>query len=106
MKIAEKLELLSETDNIYIRIVTDHGMITDFVIAQVSEFGEEKCQVVRYDTAHGYAHKDCLYLSEKVKELLPDRPFDELFEMCVREVKSEWKNYRSQYMRNRWGTRL
>ncbi len=104
MKIVEKFEPLSETDGIYTKLVIDHGMVIDFVVAQISEFGEQKFQVVRYDTAHGYAHKDCLYLSGMVKELLPDRPFDDLYGMCIKEIKSEWRNYQSQYLRNHWGT--
>lgn len=103
MKVVERFIDLGERDGIHTKLVIDHGVVIDFVVVQISEISGEAHQLVRYDCSHGYVHKDCLYARDGRKEELPDRPFDELYEMCVREVKSEWKNYRSQYLRNRWG---
>lgn len=100
MKVVETTERLSDEDVLYTKIELSHGMVLRFTVVQISQIGERGYQVVRYDCAHRYAHKDCLYETKNRKEELPDRPLDELFNEAREDIKREWKNYRSQFMRN------
>jgi len=101
MKIVETSDKLSDEDEVFVRMELSHGMTSSFTVIQISEINGQRCQVVRYDCAHGYAHKDCLYDLSNKKEELPDRPLDELCNEAREDIKREWKNYRSQFMRNR-----
>jgi len=101
MKLVETTERLGDEDVLYTKMELSHGALLSFTVVQISQMGEERYQIVRYDCAHGYAHKDCLYEPARRKEELPDRPLDELCNGAREEIKREWKNYRSRFMRNR-----
>jgi hypothetical protein len=105
MRIVETSDKLSDEDEIFIRMELSHGMIMGFAVVQVSEINGAEHQIVRYDCSHGYAHKDCLYEARNRKEELPDKPLDELCNEAIGEIRREWKNYRSRFMRNRLARR-
>ncbi|MBN2517299.1 MAG: hypothetical protein JXB14_00480 [Candidatus Altiarchaeota archaeon] len=100
MKIAQKTEILSETDTIYREFKVERGVIMGFVVVQIAFIDGERHQIVRYDCSHGYAHKDCLYERKARKEELPDRPLDELYKMAKEEIRGNWKHWKSLYIKN------
>ena len=57
--------------------------------------------MIRFDCEHGFAHKDIMYEKKPRKEKLPDLSFKELANMAIDEIEQNWKQYKSQYMRNR-----
>ena len=58
--------------------------------------------VVRYDTAHGYAHRDQMFRDhEPIKTRLGDRlSLDEALQIADDDVQRHWRTYRRQFMRN------
>jgi|GEM_PF-866802 len=100
MKIITDVRPLSRSDSVYTKLTVDHGVIVEFAVVQIADINGQTHQIVRYDCSHGYAHKDCLYTRAQRKERLPERPFDELFRMAIKEVEKEWQRNKSLYMRN------
>lgn len=56
--------------------------------------------VVRYDTAHGFAHKDFLHYrgdAEKIPLLLES--FNQALTEAERDLRENWEFYRSRFLR-------
>ena len=64
--------------------------------------GERRVPVVRYDTAHGYAHRDQMFRDrEPIKTRIGDRlTLDEALQFADEDVRLRWQTYRRQFMRN------
>ncbi|MFH1200675.1 MAG: hypothetical protein V1708_06420 [Candidatus Micrarchaeota archaeon] len=73
----------------------DRGL-QDFIIVYFVEEGGKRKEIVRYDCAHGFAHRDLPSLSEKDKrrkKRMPDLPLKQQFIMARDDVLSNWKKY-------------
>jgi hypothetical protein len=101
MKVIEKTDALDEHDFLHTKFIVDHGNIIGFAVIQIALIKGDKHQIVRYDCSHGYAHKDCSYEKAMRKEALPNRPLDELFNMAKEEIRLNWQNWKSEYLRNK-----
>lgn len=101
MKKIEKIDLLSEQDLIYSTLAVERGKIIGFAVIQIAIIDEQRHQIARYDCAHGYAHKDCLYEKRLRKEILPMRPLNELFKTAKEEIRVKWQNWKGEYIRNK-----
>jgi hypothetical protein len=64
--------------------------------------GEQRIPVLRYDTAHGYAHRDQMFRRrEPIKTRLDDRlSLDEALQFADNDVRHRWRIYRRQFMRD------
>ncbi|MFH1259033.1 MAG: hypothetical protein ABII74_04355 [Elusimicrobiota bacterium] len=74
--------------------------IIEFVV-QLEIFIENKWHpVVRYDTRHGFAHKDIVHASgNMVKIPLPVEDFNEALTFAEEELKVEWTIFRTNYFK-------
>ena len=76
---------------IYVRRTTRRGELSDFAVVLI--YGGE-C-IVRYDTAHGFAHKDVL---GKRSALIEKQSFDllstwEAFEYALNDLAENFRDY-------------
>ena len=56
--------------------------------------------VVRYDTAHGFAHRDRLYADgSSEKSPLPIEDYRQALNYAEAEVKEHWQVYQAQYLK-------
>ena len=56
--------------------------------------------IVRYDTAHGFPHKDVLHPDgTQTKEIFPGYSNAEVLTMGQRDIRRNWKRYRRNYER-------
>ncbi len=54
--------------------------------------------VIRFDTAHGFAHRDRMYPNGEVKKVpLPYWDYNEALTFAERDIKSNWETYREQF---------
>jgi hypothetical protein len=56
--------------------------------------------IVRYDTAHGFAHKDIIYANgtkEKIPLYISD--FKEALTFSDKDLKANWQIYREQFLK-------
>jgi hypothetical protein len=74
-----------------IRMETLLGKIVDFAVVLVFE---EEC-ITRYDSSHGYVHRDILGRREGLikKESNPNMTFGEGFSHALNDISSHYREY-------------
>jgi len=77
---------------------TDKGKVIGFTV-QLEVLVEEQWQVViRYDSAHGFAHIDRYYFNgRKIKTEL-DLKFGEALVLADEDIKENWKKYQKTFL--------
>ncbi|MCL4823212.1 MAG: hypothetical protein KJZ57_03235 [Anaerolineales bacterium] len=85
-------------DNIALRVEFDseRGRIIHFVAQLECQFDDDETwiAVVRYDTAHGYAHRDTMHphqREEKTRMTMQD--YNEAFTMAVNDIVGRRREY-------------
>ena len=59
--------------------------------------------IVRYDSAHGFFHKDILYRDgTKEKRALNYVDLDSAFKYAVDDLRSNWESYLDRYNTQKW----
>lgn len=54
--------------------------------------------IVRYDTAHGFAHRDVMHLrAEEMKTAMSEADYAAALTAAERDLKANWKKYREQF---------
>jgi hypothetical protein len=98
----EYLNELADGARLRARFRRDRGEITEFVVQLEAWFNEEWCAVIRYDSAHGQAHKDVLdrWGREIEKQWLPGTNNDALTAGTA-DIKQNWKQYIAQFMEDK-----
>ena len=78
----------------------DRGEITRFVVQYETLVAGEWRPVVRYDTAHNFAHKDILSPSGEVeKKIAVSYGYNEAFTNAEIDIKLNWHRYKEEYLR-------
>ena len=92
--------MLSDKDRKRHEHIIDRGKVRGFVI-QYEFFTKNKwIPVVRYDTAHGYAHKDLINPNgSKEKILLGKVDLNEALSLADKDISENWERYRDRYLR-------
>jgi hypothetical protein len=85
-----------------VRIWIEFGRVRRFVVQYETTIDERRVPVVRFDTAHGHAHRDQMFQDrEPIKTPLGDYlSLDEALQIADDDVQRHWQTYRSQFMRN------
>lgn len=75
------------------------GKVISFVVQLEVFDGKKWREVVRYDSAHGYAHKD-RYFSDgrKVKKIL-NLNFNEALTFADEDINENWKSYKNTFIK-------
>ena len=92
---------LSEEDRVEIMIEKEGGKVTDFVVNYVATIAGRDHSVVRYDTNHGFPHKDTLRRDGTLerKEKLPMVDLHWLTDSAIDDLKENWRAYRRRFVR-------
>lgn len=76
--------------------------IVEFAVQYEAQFEGQWHPIVRYDTAHGFAHRDLMRPDGRVdKEPLPWQTYSVALTMATQELKSRWRDYRQRYEEER-----
>jgi len=76
------------------------GKIVKFVVQYEALIVGEWRPMVRYDTSHGFAHKDIIhYKGEEDKQPLYFQDFKMALTFAIQDLKTSWKWYRMAYER-------
>jgi len=74
--------------------------IIKFVVQMELLIGNKWHPVIRYDTSHGFAHKDIVHPSGEVDKLpMAVQDFNDALTLAEEELRIEWKFFRMQYLR-------
>ncbi|MDZ7699083.1 MAG: hypothetical protein U5R49_19850 [Deltaproteobacteria bacterium] len=99
MKRKEYVYILSDTDRKRHIHTRDGKKITDFMVQYEVLIQGKWLPVVRYDTAHGYAHKDIINPDgSKQKVILGEYGYEEALTIADLDVNQNWQAYKSRYM--------
>ncbi len=100
MRVVEYVLLLGFDGRRRVRHTRIGGNITEFMVQYEIFVEGEWHEVVRYDTSHGYAHKDLIHADgrkEKIKLFFKD------LNICLtyaeNDLRANWKNYRERYLK-------
>jgi len=93
LTLSEELE-----DRLRISAQKEKSKVIKFVVQYEAFIGEKWKPIVRYDTSHGFSHKDIIHWnSEIVKQPLYFQDFNIAFTFAIQDLKTSWKWYRMAY---------
>lgn len=93
----------SAQDWLRVRIRLRSGQVRRFMVQYETTLAGMRLPVVRYDTAHGAAHRDLMNRrSEEVaKDFLSDTlPLSEALAHALRDLRERWPRYREVFLRD------
>ncbi len=86
------------TDRLRVSAQKEKGDIVEFVVQYEALISEKWQPVVRYDTAHGFAHKDIIKpKGETIKQPLYFETYNIAFTFATLDLKANWKQYRDTF---------
>jgi hypothetical protein len=94
--------LLSEDfeDRLRVTALKRRGKIAKFVVQYEALIKDRWRPIVRYDTSHGFAHKDIIHWNgEEEKQPLYFGDLNAAFTFAIQDLKTSWKWYRIAYGR-------
>ena len=98
MRTVEFRRLFDDQNAARVRFETERNRVLGFMVQLECLFGEEWHPVVRYDTAHGFAHRDILRPSgETEKSATPVRDYNEALTFAIQDLGANWGIYRRRY---------
>lgn len=84
-----------ETDRLRVTARKDKGEILEFVAQYETMISGEWRPVVRYDTAHGFAHRDIIKANgEVVKHPLFFETYNLALTFATLDLKMNWRQYK------------
>lgn len=86
-------------DRLRVHFITDRGQVTSIVVIQYEAYIDGKWRaIVRYDTAHGFFHKDIMSPTRE-QQKIPRTAFDKKLALneAIEDIKKHWSSYRKEY---------
>ena len=99
MKEVNYLRYLDAENRLRIRFELERGQVVLFAVQLECEFTSHGwIPVVRYDTAHGFAHRDRMHpYQETEKTELRTRNYKEGLTFAMDDLETNWQIYRRRY---------
>ena len=98
MRTVEYYKRFDEENVARIVFKVERGKIMRFVVQLECRYGEEWHPVLRYDTAHNFAHRDVLRPNrDTVKQELNLRDYNEALTFAIDDLAQNWHRYRQRY---------
>jgi hypothetical protein len=92
--------MLTDEDRKRHEHVVEKGEIKGFVVQYGTRVHDKWLPVVRFDTAHGYAHKDLLNPDgTKDKTLMGEVSYNELLSEADKDINQNWLRYKERFLR-------
>ncbi len=100
MRLVEFRRYLDDTNALRVGFELDRGQVTRFMVQLECRFAEDNTwiPVVRYDTAHGFAHCDQLHpYDEATKITVSTQNYNEALTYAMNDLDEKWLTYRKRY---------
>lgn len=95
--------LLDEKNALRVSFDIEKGVVVGFVVQLEGLFITQWQPIIRYDTAHGFAHCDVLHPYDKTRKIvLTTRNYNEALTYAQADLTANWQKYRTRY--ERWLT--
>ena len=80
---------------------TDKGKVTEFTVQMEVFVNDQWLRVIRYDSAHGFAHIDQYYLDgRKIKKDL-HLNLGEALALADEDIKENWKTFKKSFLKGK-----
>lgn len=80
--------------------IQEKGKVIEFSVQYETLIEEKWVPVVRFDTAHGFAHKDLYTLDgKKNKVLLGPASYAEALNFADRDIRENWSRYKRIFLK-------
>jgi len=100
MKTVDFLVMLTFTDRYRHQHTRLRGKIIKFKVQYETKIGSNWFPVVRFDTSHGFAHRDLLDVKgRKKKTPIFAKNLNEALIFAEADIKSNWQMYKAQFVR-------
>jgi len=100
MKTKTYIFMLTDSDRKRHKHVSEKGKVKGFIVQFETKVHDKWMPVVRYDTSHGFAHKDVINRDgSKEKILLGEVSYDELLTEADKDINENWERYKERYFR-------
>lgn len=100
MRLVEFRRYLDDANALRVAFELDRGHVNKFVVQLECRFegDDDWIAVVRYDTAHGFAHCDRLHpYDETAKITMPTQDYNEALTFAMNDLMNNWLVYRRRY---------
>jgi len=88
----------SNRDRYRLFCVTEQGTVTIFCVQYEAFINGRWYPIVRYDTAHGFPHRDVLHPNRPQEKIeYPGRTNAEVLTLGQEDIKRNWRTYRALY---------
>jgi hypothetical protein len=102
MKTKEYIKLLADSslDRLRLRFVLEKGEITDFMVQYESFIDGKWHDIVRYDMAHGFFHRDLMNGDgTSDKKRLNFISYEASVMFAEQDIKERWQWYKDNYLK-------
>jgi hypothetical protein len=90
--------LLDHNNALRVKFELTQGKVSKFMVQLECQLTEEWIPVVRYDTAHNFAHCDVLHPYEAtLKTRMPVQNYNEALTFAIEDLTQNWVAYRRRY---------
>jgi hypothetical protein len=99
MKTVEFRRMLDDDNALRVRFEVDSGEVMLFVVQLECKFeGDVWSPIVRFDTAHGFAHRDRMHPHQPAEKTeMRVRDFNEGLTVAMFDLVNNWSDYRRRY---------
>lgn len=98
MRVVEFLRLLDDGIRMRVRFVIESGAVVQFTVQLEWLSGGRWIGLVRYDTAHGFAHCDTMHPYEPASKMrLPMQSYGDALTFAIDDLTANWRRYRRRY---------
>ena len=88
----------SDCDRYRLYCMTEKGQVVVFRVQYEAFIDDEWRPIVRYDTAHGFPHRDLLHPNRPGEKMeYPGWSNAEVLTLGQEDIKRNWQTYRAQY---------
>lgn len=108
MKTIEYLFYLSSenSDRLRVEAYREKNEILQFVVQYEAQIRKSWYAIIRYDSRHGFAHRDLLHPDGSVdKEPLAWEDYNLSLTYATEDLKHNWRKYRHRFEEELYGTK-
>ena len=81
--------------------IKESGKILYFRVQYETRIENTWYPIVRYDTAHGFAHRDLLNINGEIKKTpLFNQDYNDALSFAESDLKSNWKEYKNRFLKD------
>ncbi len=96
----------SRTDRLRVNAYKEKAKILQFVVQYEGQILNKWHPIIRYDTRHGFAHRDLLHPDgSSEKEPLGWEDYNLCFTYATEDLKRNWQKYRQKFEKELYGTK-